>query len=208
MDIHKISAYLTGRSPIAAKAILYFRKTVFVHMLHCAEGLYSKSRHAAETEQFELFYQEHKEQFRKVYHLMADDESRETYKAVVKFRMNRDFREIKHHIYYPQYFVKEIINCQKEIFVDGGAYIGDSIFALLKYAPAEEVHKIYAWEPDKENGEALSHNLDRIQKKNMVAVEWIPCALYKEQSLLTFDSGAGQSSKIGKGGDNYPRGYH
>jgi FkbM family methyltransferase len=139
-----------------------------------------------------------------VYHLLADDESRETYKAVIKFRRNLDFREIKPHIYYPQYFVKGIINCQKEIFVDGGAYIGDSIFALLKYATAEEIKKIYAWEPDKENGKALSRNLDRIQKKNTVTVEWIPCALYKEKSTLKFISMAGQGSQIGEGDVSVP----
>jgi hypothetical protein len=83
---------------------------------------------------FSKFYSENYKCFDEVLGLLADEESKNTYKAVIDFRKNRNFKALAKYVSYPQYFVKDIFdNCNDEIFVDGGAYIGDTILALSQY---------------------------------------------------------------------------
>jgi FkbM family methyltransferase len=52
-------------------------------------------------------------------------------------------------------------------FIDGGAYIGDSIPALIKYKPS----RIYAFEPDFTNRQQLTKNCSRFGWKGIVPVD-------------------------------------
>jgi FkbM family methyltransferase len=51
-------------------------------------------------------------------------------------------------------------------FIDGGAYIGDSIMALIKYKPS----RIYAFEPEFTNRQQLIQNCSRLGWKGIVPV--------------------------------------
>jgi FkbM family methyltransferase len=179
------------------KIIIRIRRTKIGHLRHIIIGRYNVRRNKPQIEDFKKVYNAKKQMFDKVYDLLEDEESRNTYNAVIKFRMTRNYKDIKKHIYYPQYFVKEIIhNYNNENFVDGGAYIGDSIFGLLKNVPLEKINKIYAWEPDTENCVILANNLKRIFENTSIKAEAIHRALYKEKTTLYLNEVNGQGSKI------------
>jgi FkbM family methyltransferase len=201
MRVSDIRVYM-DRSKMLSKLLPYIRRTKLVRMYHTYKGVYGKRSNAKKIENFLACYNEHKVEFQKVYNLLEDEESKQTYKAVLQFRRIYEFEAIKKHIYYPQYFVNEILSYDKEIFVDGGAYTGDTIFSFIENVPVSAIEKIYAWEPDKVNGEVCSRNMSKALKNSNVKAELIPCVLYKESTTLKFKSRADDMSKIAPiGGD-------
>lgn len=101
--------------------------------------------------EFANFYKAHRSEFREVYELLEDDFSKKTYKAVIEYRKTYDIRTINKVYVQPQYFLKNILPPAKkgEVFVDGGAYIGDTGMAFLKQYNGNAAYKMYLWECDK-----------------------------------------------------------
>ena len=59
-----------------------------------------------------------------------------------------------------QYFVEDVIQIEEnEIFVDGGAYVGDTIQSFINKAKRKKVnsYKIIAFEPDENNYSVLKN---------------------------------------------------
>lgn len=82
-----------------------------------------------------MFFEEHRERVKAVCDMLADEKSKIQYMAAIKFRTER--RKIRHGEWSltDQYFPKDIIKIRSdEVFVDGGAYNGDTIRKLLKIA--------------------------------------------------------------------------
>jgi len=81
------------------------------------------------------FFSENEERVKAVCNLLADEKSRRQYMAAIKYRTER--RRIRRDEYSltDQYFPKDIIKIRSdEVFIDGGAYNGDTIHKLLKIA--------------------------------------------------------------------------
>ena len=77
---------------------------------------------------FRKHYLTHIPEFKKVEMLLADEMSRKTYCAVIKYRRTSRKKFLKGIIVYPQYFQNDIFGPAKdEVFVDGGAFTGDTI---------------------------------------------------------------------------------
>ncbi|WP_022760883.1 FkbM family methyltransferase [Butyrivibrio sp. AD3002] len=86
--------------------------------------------------------------------LLADEKSKEVYKALIDYRGNR--MPLNKNIYSldDQYFVDEFLKLQDdEVFVDCGAFVGDTINNLLLKADKSNtrIKKIIAFEPEHEN---------------------------------------------------------
>lgn len=63
----------------------------------------------------------------------ADEKSKEIYKKMIRFRQTYKKNDAPTYTWKDQYFVKDIISLSKnEIFVDCGAYNGDTISAFIK----------------------------------------------------------------------------
>jgi FkbM family methyltransferase len=185
---------------VLKRFVPYARKIGLVHFIHTMLGYYEGERNQNNIEKFKSCYDANRSKYKEVYNLLADKESRDTYKAIIAFRQTYKYNVLKKHIYYPQYFVKEVFKYYKdEVFVDGGAYIGDTITELLKYVPNKAIKKIYAWEPDEGNGNMLLQEVKK-SSKGGVEIEWIPCALYKEKAILKFTDSSDGVSKIGDNG--------
>jgi len=59
--------------------------------------------------------------------MFEDRFSKETYSAVLEFRKTYNLKSLKKYIVQPQYFPKDKIKLENnEVFVDGGANIGDT----------------------------------------------------------------------------------
>lgn len=85
---------------------------------------------------------------------LADDKSRMVVDKIIEKRQkgNSDFSDI----YEPdQYFVEDIVSIDENtVFVDGGAYIGDTVQVLIQKS-GNRFKKVYAFEPDAINYQKL-----------------------------------------------------
>lgn len=87
--------------------------------------------------------------------LLYDDKSREIYKAMINYRVSQR-RPLAKSVYSlkEQYFVKDIINLRDdEVFVDCGAFVGDTIISLYAEAKKQnkKIKRIVAFEPEHDN---------------------------------------------------------
>lgn len=166
------------------------RKLGIVRLLH---WIYEKndSKTAQEAAAFKVFYEQNRDQFEKLSGMLEDDLSRKTLDKVVQFRHKPSLMGLKSVYVQPQYFQKDIFGPLKdEVFVDGGAYIGDTIDSYMKFSGG--VYKrIYAWEPDEDNIKWLEKYKEKYDNITVV-----PCGLWSEKTELSFLQGVGNGSRI------------
>lgn len=84
--------------------------------------------------------------------LLEDDASKQVYLDELKFRLILDFSVLPPKEE-PAYFPHSLSLGLKKpfIFVDAGAYDGDTVMALCDYADPSKIEKIIAFEPDPKN---------------------------------------------------------
>lgn len=82
---------------------------------------------------------------------------------------------------------------ENEVFVDGGAYTGDTILSLIKaFGKGKDYcKKIYAWEPDPVNCEKLRRHCKKYKN-----IEILPYGLWSEKTVLAFSDGDESTSRI------------
>ncbi|MGB6327562.1 MAG: FkbM family methyltransferase [Halarcobacter sp.] len=144
---------------------------------------------------FEEDFKNNYKKYEETYALLSDEKSKEVFTKLINFKISFDlnFMQGFTNNHEEQYFDKEIIPFIKEIvFVDGGAYIGDTIPSIIKNFP--DFKKIYCIEP---NDLHIS-----IAKKNFSS----------EKNIEFINFGLGNkkldSNKIQKSQDNCEHDYH
>lgn len=124
--IFEHNSYLKNLVPLC-------RKLGLVDLLHSIQNLCDRNKKEKEW-RFIRFFEDHRREFWQLYHMLEDDFSRETLKAVLLYRMDHRLSRLRNVIVQPQYFQTDILKpCMDEVFVDGGAYVGDTVEAFLKY---------------------------------------------------------------------------
>lgn len=104
------------------------RKLGIVHLLHAMTEKVEQQRNNAEGKEFQIFCRMHEQEFDRLAQLLEDDFSRLTLEKVLEYRKTRRMRVLKGIIVDRQYFQKDIFGpVENEVFIDGGAYIGDTI---------------------------------------------------------------------------------
>ncbi len=104
------------------------------------------------------------EQIYDAYELLADDESREIYEGLVRFRLVDDTVRIPTEPQDRQYFEYEFFDKREdEVFVDCGAYNGISLKTFLKENNDRFLH-YYGIEPDAENYRKLNDYVGTLPK--------------------------------------------
>jgi FkbM family methyltransferase len=139
---------------------------------------------------FELpnFYNNAKSKIKEAFTCLKDDESKEQYLKHLKARIGYSFNELPEATTYNQYFPEDIIELSKpEIFLDCGAYTGDTLNDYLKYAKVP-FKKYICLEPDPQNLIALNKN---ISSKNLANVQVLEIAVGNENAVLKFDATGG-----------------
>lgn len=95
-----------------------------------------------------------------IYRHLADQESKDTYEAVIHYRINRDPEFLskialpRETQYFPATLGNQAVLGSNEIFVDAGAFVGDTIQGF-NAAVQGQYRTIYAFEPDQKNYERL-----------------------------------------------------
>ena len=179
---------------------LQFVSDEFIAQLapHAAEILiYDPSFIGVNTDAYITYasLQQHEAEWETLYQQLADDKSRETLVAFLNQRIcaRPDYYQAVYDANH--YFPTDIVSLgNNEVFVDCGAYNGDSIAAFLAALSARSLsqpHKIYGFEPDSGNFEKLCASTE--------ALGYCHCfnkGVWSTTTTLHFDSGRALSSKI------------
>lgn len=142
------------------------------------------------------FIAEHDEEFDRAYELLADDESKKNYINILNFKVSGkihylfDSEKEKFSVY------KNIFNLnENEIFVDLGAYDGDTIKEFTEFTGGK-YEKIYALEADAKNYKKLIKNTEEM--KNVFAYNF---AAWNKNETLLFEKKKGRNSKLSAEGN-------
>lgn len=95
-------------------------------------------------------FRNHQKELREVYKLLADEKSRQVLKNIIRFRVTKNRKYLRGIIQGSQYFSEDIIKPGKEeVFVDCGAFDGDTLRNYLKFN--KDYKKIILFEPSASN---------------------------------------------------------
>lgn len=139
-----------------------------------------------------IFFTKNAERVDAIANLLYDEQSKKEYLGIIKFRQTlakKDFPYLAANNK-EQYFIKEIQFCKDEVFIDCGAYNGDTINEILKRIP--NFKQIIALEPD-------LNNFNKLTKKynNNSKIRCINAGAYDKDGTVIFDTTNGlQSGKI------------
>jgi FkbM family methyltransferase len=142
-----------------------------------------------------LYYTQNTERVNAIANMLADERSKENYLGMIKFRQTcskKDYPVISNET---QYFIKELKLSEDEVFIDCGAFIGDTIDNFLKYCP--EYKQIVAFEPDSKNFEKLKKKYGTNPKTTL-----INAGIYKENGEISFSGHGNADSKIIEASDS------
>ena len=143
------------------------------------------------------YYHETKEKINEAYSCLIDDESRVQYYKQLKARVGYSFNELPEATTYNQYFPEDIIQLSEpEIFLDCGAFTGDTLNDYLKYAKVP-FKKYICLEPDPQNLISLNNN---IVSKNLSDIQVLEIAVGNENAVLKFDATGGGGAGLSDSG--------
>lgn len=142
------------------------------------------------------YFVQHKDEIKKVYENLADEESKKQFLAHVDCRINLNFEGLPPADTANQYFPSDVVSLSAdEVFLDAGAYDGDTLKDFASRTN-NKFTKYLALEPDPVNNEKLRHVATSYRDD---LVEVFPYAVGLENTILKFDAtggaGAGFSEK-------------
>jgi FkbM family methyltransferase len=136
---------------------------------------------------------------RRAFSLWADDASRTEFIAQLKWRLLADFSvlppPVKHEIYFPD----DLVDLQPaEVFIDCGAYDGDTIRSLLDHAVVTD-GQVVAFEPDAANFRQLQHYAATLPPHVRERISLHQAAVGARRSKVQFDAIGTEASAVGSG---------
>ncbi len=117
---------------------------------------------------------EHRQDFEWLYDKLCDYHSKRILVNILSYWLSTDYKKIKQIQSNPfdQYFDLDIIKCdENEVFVDIGAYIGDTMVNYVKTFGADCYKRIYCYEIMPANIDYIKKNIELFNLKNVVVNE-------------------------------------
>ncbi len=141
------------------------------------------------------FCEEHADVLNQLYEQLADEKSKRTLVAFLNQRLSTK-REHYQSVYEPKhYFPQDVVQLKEgEVFVDCGAYDGDSINAFMRELQAQHIAQpehIIGFEPDVANFNKLVANTAYIN-----SCQCVNKGVWHEETQLFFQSGQALSSRL------------
>jgi FkbM family methyltransferase len=129
--------------------------------------------------------------------LWSDEASRGEYLAQLRWRLLAEFDALYNPVEHTMYFPLELCPLtDREVFVDCGAYDGDSIRSFLAQ-PKKSFQRIYSFEPDPANFEKLERAVSQLPERESIRLQ---CAAVGAQTgTVTFSGDGNEASSVGKG---------
>lgn len=122
------------------------------------------------------------EKFKETYNLLEDELSKKIYFSYIKARLSKIPNDLVQFCSKPQYFCEFMNIGQNEIFVDCGAYDGDTLKNFFDIEHGK-YNKIYAFEPESNNYDELLKNTCNIHSVNLINK-----GTWKKDTVLKFSS--------------------
>lgn len=143
---------------------------------------------------FTLDYaREHREELRKVYDMLADEQSRLVFENVIRYKLSGR-TDLLRACETPEEEMYELLKIgAEETYVDLGAYNGDTIVKFLNET-GMHFRKIYAMEPDHKNYIKLKRRLYMIGSGLLEAYN---AGAWDCETTMRFSLRAGRSSRVG-----------
>ena len=134
-------------------------------------------------------------ELRAVYDRLADAVSRETFAAVLNYKLSGKLSYLKECTTKRDDDLKRIFTFgEEETYVDLGAYNGDTVREFLQLTQGS-YKKIYALEPDPKNFKKLT---DFTRKNEIKNVECIPAGVWRECGVMELSGNGGRQSTFWK----------
>lgn len=140
-----------------------------------------------------IYKQDHelfKDKVCKVLDILEDYKSKDVFTKIIINRLNslREYPNYNEIMSSDQYFEDDVINLSdEEIFVDIGAFDGDTIYSFLdkKYS---HFNKIFAYELDKANFKELKTNVDKMDDSIKDKVYLYNLGVYDQNGVIKYNS--------------------
>jgi len=182
------------------RPIYHLVKMTGLHRLgHIIFDFWERAHPTETMKKDRMQFQKHEKELRDVYRILGDEKSKMVYKNVLMFRITKNRKYLRGMIEKEPYFVKDIIKPESgEVFVDCGAFDGDTLKDYLKFN--KYYKKIIMFEP-------TAVNLDRVKKyvkqKNLKNIHCFQAGVgEKTQTAYFTGSGTADARVAGKGGGN------
>ena len=140
---------------------------------------------------------EQAEEIERAYELLSDDRSREEFCTQIRWRCLLDYGclpnpDAPQDMYYPQDLFRLTPD---EVFVDCGAFDGDSIRSFIQKVDGRFRH-IYAFEPDEANIRALASYTATLPAEVAKKITVLPYAVGRENGKVRFAAEGSVGSKV------------
>ena len=130
--------------------------------------------------------------------LWSDDASRSEYLAQLRWRLLGEFDALYRPVQHTMYFPLDLCPLtDHEVFVDCGAYDGDSVRSFLDQSK-KSFQRIYSFEPDPANFEKLEKDVALRPERESITLQ--RAAVGAHTGTVTFSGDGNEASSVGKGG--------
>lgn len=164
----------------------------------CHLDFLGKNSAGGDGQMYDSFLSENKAVLTKLRKDLSDEASKQALDDFIHQRNTGVF--CKPYSHKPEYYDDEIVSLsENEVFVDCGAYDGDSILAFcnaLKEKGISSYKKIYAFEADKVNAHKLKENLSGLEN-----VQLIVKGVYDQVCTLHFSENGTMGSMVADEGN-------
>lgn len=143
------------------------------------------------------YFLQYKNEIKKVYENLADEESKKQFLAHVDCRINLNFEDLPEADTANQYFPSDVVSLSaNEVFLDAGAYDGDTLKDFTSRTNNKFI-KYLALEPDPVSYKILQ---DVAASYENGIVEVFPYAVGVENTILKFDATGGAGAGFSENG--------
>jgi FkbM family methyltransferase len=143
------------------------------------------------------FVNTHYTVFKKLFFQLRDNLSRDVFLEFIRAKNLKNSKELmKFNVPNEEQYFPDFLHLnESEIFVDCGAYDGDSVLRFAKYAK-ENFNKIYAFECDEKNIQKFLNNTKRYEDK----IKLVKKGAWSKAGDLNFSNAGSSGSRIEDGG--------
>jgi FkbM family methyltransferase len=160
------------------------------------EAFFYRKVYADKIKDASIFYQENVKRVEKCANIFSDADSREIYKKDIMFRTTHYLKDRPQYCAETEYFNSLTTNWCGGVYLDCGAYSGDTIMECLRTF-GSRITKIVAFEPDEDNYEKLKNTV--ADKENVTIFK---AGVWSENTKLRFVSGELTGSRVDISNEN------
>ena len=147
------------------------------------------------------FAKSHDTEFRNVYKMLADEQSKKVFENVIRYKLSGDLKYLK-AVETPSDEKFDLLNIGiEETYVDLGAYDGDTLVEFLNET-SMQFKKLYAMEPDSKSYRKLKRRLYMISS---ALLECYNCGAWSENTTAVFSLSKGRGSRAVSDNGSPPR---